>query len=337
MKKLALVGLMWSLAFPAAALEKIWGNPNWSGFWDIGVGGGYTESNFLARVAGIDIDLSDDTIDSLGSPDDEIYAMPVFGFRYGYTMNNEKTHIFVASDQGDLLQFETNLMLAVRYDFKHLGSMQADYLSPGAMETEVWSDPYAVGQQRTATEQSTTGGRFTWDKVFGTGLEVIATYRDRELDDESSGATQGLTDAERQLLSREGDVMSAEVGYLMKFGGEKHSVRPSLRYINRDLDGDAMAQDGFGADLSYTYATRRFRWRNKIGYASLDGDKVNPLFGKTNDVNRFSVSTRMFFPRAFGWKNWMPVFTAAWAIEDSDINFNDTTTLVVSTSIYRDF
>jgi len=340
MKKYVVAVLMSSLALPVAALDKIWGNPNWSGFWNFGAGAGYTESNFLAHITDINIDLGADTIDDFDSPDDETYALAVVGFRYGYTWDNGKTHMFVANDRGDSLQFDRDLKLAIRYDFESLGSLQAAYLTSSSLETEVWSDPYVLGQSRTATEQSSTGGRITWDRIFGSGLELKATYRKRDLNNEISGsdASLGLTPAQRQLLDRNGDIIRVELGYLFQFGEkDQHSFRPSVTYIDRDLDGAAMAQDGYNVDLSYIYNARKLRWVASIGYASLDGDEENPIFLTTNDADRYSFSTQVFFPRAFGWKHWMPVIAGSWAEEDSDIDFNYTQTAAISISIFREF
>lgn len=320
----------------SGCVGKIAGNPDWSGYWNLGVGMGYTESNFLARISGIDIDLSDDTINGLGSPDDESYAMAVVGVQFAYTMDNDRTHFIFGNDKGDVLQFERDMRVAIQHDFEGIGSMRAGFFSSSALETEVWSDPYAVGVSRSDTEQSSTGGRFIWDRIMGTGFELEASFRSRDIDKERSGEALGLTDAERQLLEREGDITRVEVGFVKKYG-EQHTFRPSVTYIDRDLDGGAMAQDGFALDLGYTYTTPDVRWVNNIGYASLDGDKENPIFAETNDADRITLSSQMFFPGAFGWKNWMPVLGAFWGEEDSDINFNDTMTWSVSASVYRNF
>ena len=106
MRKLFIAGLMCGLALPVAALEPIKGNPNWSGFWNLGGGGGVTESNFLANIAELEIELGDDTIDSLSSPNDEVYALPVLGWQYAYSSDNDKTHLIMGNTQGNLLEFE---------------------------------------------------------------------------------------------------------------------------------------------------------------------------------------------------------------------------------------
>ncbi len=335
MNRFVVAVMMSSLALPAAALDNFSGNPNWSGFWNLGVGGGHMESNFLARVS--EIDLSDDTIDDFGSPDDKSYGVPVLGFQFVYTLDNDKTHFIIGNERGDVLQFERDIKIAIQHDFGHMGELQAAFLNSSAIDTEVWSDPYEVGQQRSDTGMSSIGGRITWDRIFGSGFELKATYRDRDIDEERSGEALGLTAAQRQLLNREGDIIRVELGYLARFGDGRHSLRPSLTFIDRDLDGGAMAQDGFGLDLSYIYTTPELRWVSNIGYASLDGDKVNPIFGDVNDADRLSFSSQMFFPGTYGWENWMPSIAFAWADEDSDINFNDAMIWSFSASLFRHF
>jgi hypothetical protein len=337
MKKFLIAVMMSSLAFPVAALEKIFGYPNWSGYWDLGVAGGYTESNFLASIDGIGVDLGGDIIDNLGSPDSETYAMPALRGQFAYTLDSDKTHFIIGNDEWDFLQFERDLRISIQHDFDFWGSLRATYLTPSAFDTEVWSDPYLVGQPRSSTAQASTGGRFIWDKILGSGLELTASYRDREIDDERSGQASGLTFDERQTLSREGDIIEVDLGYLMKSKGNRHSFRPAVTYIHRDLDGAAMAQEGFGADLTYIYTRRWMRWVNNVEYAYLSADKKNPIFGKSNDASRYTLSSKVFFPKAFGWKNWMPAAGMRWGLEDSDIDFNDNMSLIISASLFRNF
>jgi hypothetical protein len=329
--------ILCGLALPVAALEKIAGNPVWSGYWNLGVGAGNTESNFLARISGIDIDLSDKFQEGLGSPDDEDYALPVLGVRFAYSLENERTHFILENDQGDWLQFEREIVLAVQHYFEETGHMQLALLQSSAADTEVWSDPYAVLENREDTGYSYTGGRFTWDGILDSNFEIIGTLRVRDIDEERSGVSLGLPAGAQDLLDREGDALEFELGYLFSFGDGRHSLRPSARYIDRDLDGAAMAQDGYGVDLVYSYTTPGVRWTSSVGYADLDGDEVNPLFGEVNDAERFTISTKLMFPGAFGLREWMPVLTARWGEEDSDIDFNDTQSWLIGASLYRTF
>ncbi len=66
----ATTALVLGITQQATALEDM-PEPGWGGFVNIGVGTGSVESNFLARLTGVDVDLSDSRINDFGSPDDE--------------------------------------------------------------------------------------------------------------------------------------------------------------------------------------------------------------------------------------------------------------------------
>lgn len=341
MKKTAIAIVLSAIAMPTIALEALPSEPGFSGFVNLGVATGSIESNFLARVPGIDVDLSDDTIDKLDSPDDESITLPALGLNVGYTFANQKTRVFLGSDLEDFLQFDRSTLLALRHDFDRVGNVQLALLSSAFPGTEVWADPYLVGEKRKDTEYSAAGIRITWDKIFGSNFEVKATAREIDIDDENSGAdlvSEGvITAAESKLLDREGDVSRFEVGYRAEFGDGTHVVRPSVAFIDRDLDGDAMAQDGYELGVSYAYVTDDFRWVNNILFQSLEGDKKNPIFNETSDEDVIGIASQMFFPGLFGLENWTPNVSALWADGDNDIDFNDSSGWMISVGIFRSF
>jgi len=338
-KKTAIAAVISAMAMPALALEPMPKESGFSGFVNLGVGTGSVESNFLARVSGIDVDLGDDTIQDFGSPDDESITLPSANVNLGYTFSNRKTRIFLGSDLEDFLQFDRSTLFALRHDFDRIGNVQLAFLTSAFPGTEVWADPYLLDQKRKDTESRSTGGRVTWDRIFGSNFEFKATAREREIDDENSGAdpSLGLTKAERKLLDREGDITRFELGYKFVLGDGNHIVRPSASYIDRDLDGDAMAQDGYELALSYAYLSSDLRWVNNVLYQSLDGDKVNPIFNEVNDEDVIAVASQMFFPGLFGFKKWEPNISAIWAEGDSDIDFNDSKGWMISVGMFRTF
>ncbi len=339
MKKTVIAALT-ALALPAAALDEM-PAPGFNGYVNLGVGTGSIESNFLARVRGIDVDLGDDNLERFGSPDDESITLPAVNLNIGYTFSGGKTRVFLGNDLADFLQFDRTTLLALRHDFDSLGRVQAAILSSAFPATEVWEDPYVIGESRDETEFSSTGARITWDKIFGTQFELKVSARERDLDEERSGqwlVDRGeLTPAEAKLLDREGDVMRADLGYLFSFGDGKHLLRPSVAYIDRDLDGDAMAQDGYEVALSYAFQRQNFRWVNNALFQSLEGDKENPIFGDASDEDVFALASQMFFPGAFGLDKWTPNISAIWADGDNDIDFNDSAGWMISVGMFRNF
>ena len=339
MKKTVIAALT-ALALPATALDKM-PEPGWSGYFNLGVGTGSIESNFLARISGIDIDLGDDKIQDFGSPDDESITIPAANLNIGYTFSGGKTRVFLGNDLADFLQFDRTTLLALRHDFDTLGRMQVALLSSAFPATEVWEDPYVIGEGRDETETSSTGARITWDKIFGSQFEVKISARERELDEERSGqwlVDRGeLTSSEAKLLDREGDIMRAEVGYMINIDNGTHLIRPSVAFIDRDLDGDAMAQDGYEVAVSYAYQQQGFRWVNNVLFQSLEGDKENPIFGDASDEDVIGLASQMFFPGAFGFEKWTPNISAIWADGDNDIDFNDSAGWMIQVGMFRNF
>ena len=337
MNRTAIALIISAMAAPALALDPLPKESGFSGFVNLGAGVGSVESNFLARISGIDVDLGDDTIDNLDSPDDEDITMAAFQFDVGYTFANQKTRISLGNHTADFLDFDRDSQLALRHDFDRVGNMKLAFLNSSALQTEVWADPYVVGTKRKDTEFSSSGGLFAWDKIFGSNFELTAMVKDREIDDENSGESLGLGSEQRKLLDREGDVSRFEVAYLARLGGGEHMLRPSVAYIDRDLDGDAMAQDGYEIGLSYVYKRDDVRWVNRVSYASLDGDKENPIFFEQNDADNYSIASHIFFPGLFGLKKWEPNLGVVWGDSDSDIDFNDASAWMFTASMFRRF
>lgn len=337
MNKTAIALIISSLAAPALALDPLPEQSGISGFVNLGAGGGSVESNFLARISGIDVDLGDDTIDSLDSPDDEDIAMAAFQFGVGYTFANRKTRISLGNHTADFLDFDRDTELALRHDFDRVGNIQLSFLNSSALQTEVWADPYAAGVKRKDTQFSSNGGSFAWDRIFGSNFELTAMVKDREIDDERSGESLNLGTEQRKLLDREGDVSRFEVAYLARLAGGEHMLRPSVAYIDRDLDGDAMAQDGYEIGLSYVYKRDDVRWVNRVSYASLDADEENPIFFEDNDADTYTIASQIFFPGLFGLKKWEPNLGVVYGESDSDIDFNDTSAWMFTASMFRRF
>ena len=235
------------------------------------------------------------------------------------------------------LDFTTNTVLALRHDFDFIGHFELAGLADSQAGLKVWEDPYLLGQKRKATDYETNGGRLTWDKMFGSNIELIASARKIDIDDEKSGQGLGLSASERKLLEREGDVTRGELGYVFELSGGEHFIRPSVAYIDRDLDGDAMSQDGYELGVLFVYNNADYTWVNHASYRALDGDKENPIFGIKNDAKVYSLASELRIPDPFGWKKWTTSVGVLWARNDADINFNKSNVAMFSATMGRSF
>lgn len=340
MKKLVILPLLTGISLPTLALPPM-GEPGFDGLVNLGYAGGEIETNFLAEIDGPDIDLGPERIDSFGSPEGEGLGMPVANFDVGYVFSGGRTRISVANDFSDLIEFDRTTRLSLRHDFESLGQTRLDLLSPAGMATRVYADPYQTGVNRKSTDMETSGVQLTWDSMFGTGLGIEVAAKERDIDDELSGnalvASGDLNPGEQSLLNRNGDITTVEVSYAYKVD-EHHSIRPAVAYVDRDLDGAAMSQDGAVFSVAHAYNGEHVVWANKVSYTDLSGDKTNPIFGDKNGASGFGLASSVAFPGCVDFLGkWAPVLSVNYADLDSDIDFNDFGMWTVGASLMRRF
>jgi hypothetical protein len=329
--------LTWLAVTPVSALEPI-GKPGWSGYVSLGMGFGGVKTNLLDSVSGFDVALGKDRIKDLGSPSTENLVLPMFAAEVGYTFSNGKTRFFLGNDFRDYVQFDRSTVFALRHDFKGFGTMQLAYLSTPLANTEVYADPYQTNAKREGTDFNEDGLRLTWDRIFGTGFELKVSVTEADLDRERSGQALELSAEDQALLDRNGDILNAELGYLFNVGG-RHFLRPSIVYIDRDLDGEAMATDGILFELSHVYSQPEggLRVVSKASYGQQDSDTINPIFGRKLEGDRYSLASTVYFGGAFGWKNWVPNAGFFYAKADPEIEFYESELWGLSAGVFRRF
>jgi hypothetical protein len=340
MKKFLLLPLLTGFALPTFALPPL-GDPGFGGLVNLGYAGGEIETNFLAEIDGPNIDLGPESIDNFGSPESHGLGMPVANFDIGYTFSGGKTRLSVANDFSDLIEFDRTTRLSVRHDFDSLGDMRLDLLSPAGMATKVYADPYQTNVNRRTTDMETSGVQLTWDSILGSGFGVEIAAKKRDIDDEFSGnalvAEGDLTQAQAHQLDRNGDITTVEVGYDYRIDAA-NTIRPAIAYVDRNLDGDAMSQDGGVLSLGYTYSVKHLNWLSKVSYTDLSGDKTNPIFGEKNNASGFAVSSVVSFPDSIGFLGkWTPNLSVNYADLDDDIDFNQFSMWTVGAALSRRF
>jgi len=338
MKKIMLPSLAAGIALPASALPQM-PQAGFNGSIRAGFAGGEMDTNFLARLDGFQVELSDERIDDLGSPGSEDLYIPLVSGEVGWTFGNERTRVSVGNDYTDPLQFDRATIVSLRHDFESVGQFRLDGLINWGFETLVWRDPYRTERNRRRTDQSVNGGRLIWDRIFTSGFGVDLVYKERDVNTEQSGDSLDLAAAERKLLERDGDVYYAELNYHYQVD-QWHSVVPGVAYVERDLDGKAMAQEGVVVGLEHLYLSDDLEWQSEIRYTSLDGEETNPIFGQEHSADGFSMASRLEFRELFGAGSlgaWSPNVFVTYAEEDSKVNFNDTSIWTAGVGVSLDF
>lgn len=305
------------------ALDPIPQKSGFSGYIQPGAGYLNIKSNTVAKV--LSFDLSDKRINNLNDePDAESGAIFTVPYKLAYTFAGTRTELFLGTELGDMLSFDTAQQLGIKQEVGTLGVFQAGLLFSDRVK--VWRDPYVTGSNRDATGRKNMGGQLVWDKMFGSNLELEYSLRTVDITNEASGdSLVGLTGADRDRLDRNGTVHRASAGYGFKFGN-RHTLTPQVLFFYEDLDGEAMANTGVDLQLTYVYAGDPISLVLN-GYAGeADFDKSNPIYGKTRDDDRYGASATVYYTNPWNWRLFgsepMRFFaTGAYFGVDSNIDF----------------
>lgn len=322
----------------AAAVPAIPETDGWSGHINIGGGVASSETNMISSLSSFD--LGDDRISSLDeSPGSEDLVLPFAQFEVGYTLADNRTRFYVGNQAADYVNFELapslNTHLGVRQEIPEIGLVEFA-LSATTLALDVWKDPYLVDEKRSETERTTTGIHVAWDQILDSGFEFTWAWKDVELDDEDSGESLPLSDADKRLLRRQGDVNRWDLSYDWKIN-ERHRLVPGIGYVDRELDGDAMAEDGPVASLRHLWDLGRWRLVTRLMYSDVESDEVNPIYGKERDKESLGAAVTVFYSNPFGLKSWTANATASYYDEDSNIDFYDANFGMISVGMFYRF
>jgi hypothetical protein len=306
---------------PAIALDPIPQQSGFSGYIQPGAGYLNIKSNTVAKA--LNFDLSDQRIGDLDDePDSQSTAIFTVPYKLAYTFAGSRTELFLGTEVGDLLSFDTAQQLGVKQGIGSLGVLQAGLLFSGIVR--VWKDPFVTGEDRDDTSRRNVGGQLVWDKVFGSNLELEYSVRKVDIGSEKSGESLGLANSEQDRLDRNGTVHRASAGYGFKFG--RSTLTPQIGIFSEDLDGEAMANTGVDVQLTYLYDGDPITLVLNGFVGQADYDKSNPVFDKTRDDDRYGASATAYYTNPWGWSLFgsepMRFFvTGAYYAVDSNIDF----------------
>lgn len=323
----------------AQAVQPIPDEAGWSGYVNLGVGAGSSESNMLAGISSVD--LGDEQVSSLNqSPDDEDIVLPAVQFEVAYTFEGMGLQLYASNQVADHLNFDLDTTLethiGARQDVGEVGIVDVS-LAFSTIPTDVWKDPYLVGEDRGDTERTSSGLHLIWGNIFGSPFEFAWSSREIDIDDERSGkdGDLDLTAREQRLLRRKGDYDRLDLNYTWKIN-QHHTLVPAVAYADYDLDGAAMAEDGFVVQLKHAWQSNQWRLVSKVFYKDFESDEANPIYQKERDMETLGGSVTVFYAKPFGLNDWTANAGVAYYEDDSNIDFYDSSFGLVSIGmLYR--
>ena len=317
-----LTALMWT---PVLAVDRVPETSGFSGYVLFGPAGFDVASNLIFEGTPLLSDVGNTRIDSIFDRPSAHSAPALFlAGEVNYTFAGTRTQLFFGNRLEDFLRLDLTFGGGVRQELPDESILAFSVLQTPA-EMKVWSDPYVEGVDRVATDRNKPGIRLRWGRMFGTGLEFTATFREFQHDEERSGdwlVGQGRLDPALQpLLNRNGDSTIIQFLYRIKVS-DRHVFEPTVRYLNFDLEGAAMAVDGLMVRLTYLYLTPKLVLDANLFYGTQDADTVHPVYGEALDVQRTGVAIIAFYD-LFKKARWRAYASVDYFREDANIAFFD--------------
>ena len=330
---IVLYALTFLFSWGIIAQDDIPETDGFSGFIITGPGIFNVKSNLLVTGPPLIQDVGNVKIESVfDSPESNTALAWAFAGEINYTFSKSRTQIFFGNRLEDVLRLDVPFGLGVRQELRDESIMALSLLSTPA-ELKFWNDPYVENEEREKTILTFRGLRWRWGRMFKTGLELTATFRWYQHDLEKSGewlVDQGRLDEEDQdLLDRDGNVIRLMGLYRFDFGG-KHRLEPAIRVIYDNHHGEAMANQGLAAKVTYIYYTPKIVLDFNAIYGRRNMKAVHPIYGEKADSNRFGAAFTFFKPFKITEKSiWSFWGSVEYYNEDSKVDFFDSNVAAV--------
>ena len=334
MRTYVAVSLLGLVAQTALAIEPMPKESGWNGYVSPVLSAMEFRDNQVAGAGPLDV--GNKRIDSLDEKAKKqsagAFSLPA---EVGYMFADQGIYVFLGNRLEDFLRLDNGNSLGARMDLDRLGVLEASALF-SAMPTEVWEDPFLTGADRQETDRTSAGAQIGLANILGTKFEASLTARSVEVDEERSGESLGLSEAERELLVRDGDSVRLELLYIWRVN-DRNILVPSLNLGTYDADGAAYSRDGVGMQVTHAYHQGRLRVVSNLALRQTSFDEKNPVFDKKQDEDEVVVSLTGFYARFFDVPNLSGMASLLYAKRDSKITFYDADASVASLGLLYTF
>lgn len=153
-----------------------------------------------------------------------------------------------------------------------------------ANSTEVWKDPYLIGEERELTYSHKAGINFLASDIYGTGFIFNYIAAVHTVEDDISGK-------ENPDLERQGLTQKFKPGYTFYLNQDLTSaLTTTLLYERNDSDGNAYTYNKVGGELSFAYEKKNTGFELSASADSLLFSNRNPVFDKKIEATEYSFS-----------------------------------------------
>ncbi len=326
--KTLIVGLLATVVSTSAFAAK----PNES--WTPGLSGsvqlmtGYTnkQSQFNIHHSSINTHL-----DQSGSNYGKAFVAPMGNLIY--TFSDAQQQIFLGTNKSDVALGRFHAEVGIRQQLAEGSTVSLSYI-PGLLPKKTWEDPYLINQSRTETDDVIRAVRMQYKKILGSPFSLDMAMGHRFIEQEFSG--RSLSSPTKQTLQREGNIYFTEGSYL-HYLGRGLMLRGALNYTKIDAKGSAMANNNVGAAVSLIQFLPDASLALTLSYHHANFDAVNPIFNKKQTNQDWGAFLAYEYKAPFAWKNWAWVNLLGYKQQQSNIQFYNEKSLLVSTGMSYSF
>ena len=321
------VGILMSYSAIAEPLSK---EAGWEFSLSVNVGYSGGESQF-------DTDSDNESTNDLNNSGQSEYSVLAFPLgRVQYTLDSLKTQFFLGNSREQVSTAQFQYELGVVHQFNNDSKLTFAVFPKLSILNETWEDPFLVGSDRQTTDEKVGGGRIAVERIFGSPLTLKYAIASSSIDDERSGQSQ-LTDA-AEIASLQRDSLYQRVDIETLFPVAKGILlKPNLQYTHRNAEGNANSYDQYTAQLSVLIFRDRHSLITTINVGSRQYQEINPIFNDKQDLKSAGIFSIYSYKKPFDWARWTWTLMGGYSEENSDINFYDSKSFIVSTGLLYKF
>jgi hypothetical protein len=289
-----------SFLFVNAYAEEPGGN-GFSGC--IFIGGGYATGDLSLDDASEDNYSRINSLNQSSKKHSEF--VPIIGGALSYT--------FASSETTLSLGYEGMPTMAISQPVKDVGIFSFGVSYGG--EGDVWEDPFVTGTNRATTEEETFSYSLAWNEILDTNFAISYGIKTIGIDNDLAGRRDNR-------LKRDGNIHTLHLGHPL-FGNETHNISAGLTLEVADLSGKSNAYNGVGFDLSHTIGSDKWDITTEMSFVFRDHDGFHPEFNKTREDSETMLKSTYTRKNLFGWEGYFSSLYVSYAVNNSNINFYD--------------
>ncbi|WP_427916960.1 DUF2860 domain-containing protein [Vibrio amylolyticus] len=291
-------------------------------------------TGYMSQSSNFNTDVKDPLSDlnSEGESNGEMLVAPLGQINYTFGQQLDK-QVYIGTSREDIAVGDFAFEIGYKQELESGMVIDASFL-PTVVSGETWSDPYAINSSREVTDETGNAYRLKLESIAGSDFTLDMAYANIDVKDETSGSE--LSASEQDKLQRDGSVIFVKGEYTYMLN-QTSGLIPSLSYKVRSADGEAMAYNAYGTDITYFKVLDRHQFALTAGYETRSYDGTNPMFNETRSDNEMSLFAAYEYDQLMGWEDVSFISFAGYGSSSSNIDFYNESEYLFSAGVNYKF